>query len=51
MQFDETIFIQCTLVALRAWDKLEEKGNWSVIYKDYAKPSKAEKLLLISYIE
>ena len=27
MQFDDSIIIQCTLVALRAWDKVGKQGK------------------------
>jgi hypothetical protein len=33
-QFDDVTLEQCWLVALRAWDKVEEPGGGS-IYKDY----------------
>ena len=32
MQFNESIIIQSTSVALRAWDEVEEQVKWSVLF-------------------
>lgn len=32
MQCDDSIIIQCTLVALTAWDKVEEEGKRSMSF-------------------
>jgi hypothetical protein len=32
MQFDGSVIIQCTFVALRAWDKIEEQGKMSMSF-------------------